>query len=147
MRKEQTTKKNQARGRLSVEQGNWGEEVAATYFMQKGWRVVARNVRPCSADRRCEIDLIVKTAEGGMVFVEVKTHAVRSPYATRLAAVDRRKKQVLLRACANWILHERWHGNYRFDVLEIYGTRASGALPEIDHIENVPLFPPKWRFW
>ena len=136
-----------SRETLSHTQGTWGEEVAATYFMQRGWRVKARNVRPCPADRRCEIDLIVSTPEGGIVFVEVKTHATRSPYASRLAAIDRRKKKVLLRAYANWILRERWHGNFRFDVLEIYGRHDAPTLPEIDHIENVPLFPSKWRFW
>ena len=58
-----------------------------------------------------------------------------------------RKKNVLLRACANWLMWKKWHGNFRFDVIEVFGRRTSPRPPEIDHFENVPLFPPKWRFW
>lgn len=136
------------RGRnLAVARGAWGEACAADYLRRCGWRVLARNVRPCSADRRCEIDLIVQSRDRrSVVFVEVKTHRAPSARATRLWCVDRRKKNVLLRACTNWILRNKWHGNFRFDVVEVYGTPAGGT-PEIDHVENVPLFPPKWRFW
>ena len=82
-----------------------------------------------------------------VVFVEVKTHAVRSPCASPMWGVNRRKKNVLLRACANWLMWKKWHGNFRFDVIEVFGRRTSPRPPEIDHFENVPLFPPKWRFW
>lgn len=132
---------------VAIERGRWGERVAADYLRGLGWRILDRNVRPCRVDRRCEIDLILESRDGrSVVFVEVKTHAVRSPRASRLWCVDRRKKNVLLRACSNWIMRHRWHGNFRFDVVEVYGTPAVGE-PEVDHIENVPLFPPKWRFW
>jgi len=126
--------------------GEWGESVAAEHLKGRGWRIIGRRVRPCARDRRCEIDIIARTRHGGVVFVEVKTHRTRSPYATRLWRVDRRKKENLLRACASWIMLRKWHGNFRFDVIEIFGSPESGA-PEIDHIENVPLFPSKWRFW
>jgi len=136
----------QARGALSRRQGAWGEEMAASFLKKRGWRILARNVRPCEQDRRCEIDLIARHGEG-IVFVEVKTHAVRSPLASRLAGINARKKRILLRACANWVMRNRWHGNFRFDVVEVYGRADAARPPEIDHIENVPLFPPKWRFW
>ena len=136
-----------ARGRCSVEQGRWGEEVAAAYLRRLGWAILERNARPCRRDARCEIDIIARLRDGGIVFVEVKTHAGRSEYASRLWRVDRRKKGNLLRACANWIMRNRWHGNFRFDVIEVYGSRAGPVLPEIDHIENVPLFGGNWRFW
>lgn len=132
----------------SVAQGGWGEAVAEAFMSAHGWKIVGRRVRPCRRDRRCEIDLIMRTRDGtGIVFVEVKTHSRRSPYAGRLWRIDRRKKNILLRACSNWILSERWRGNFRFDVIEVYGRRGSTTPPEIDHMENVPLFPPKWRFW
>lgn len=126
--------------------GNRGEDIAAAYFRKKRWRVVARNVRPCMRDRRCEIDLVVQGRNPRqIVFVEVKTHKAATRTAHRLAGVDARKKRNLLRACASWIMHRRWHGAFRLDVLEIY-EREDGQA-EIDHIENVPLFPPHWRFW
>ena len=133
---------------VSRRRGEWGEAVAADYLLKtKRWRLIGKRVRPCAADRRCEIDIIARTAEGGVVFVEVKAHRSRSQYASRLWRIDRRKKENLLRACSNWIMRKKWHGNFRFDVIEVYGTEESETPPEIDHIENVPLFPPKWRFW
>ena len=109
--------------------------------------MLERNARPCALDQRCEIDLGIQSRDKRAgVFVEVKTHRARSPRAGRRWCVNRRKKHVLLRACTNWILRKKWHGNFRFDVVEVYGTPAGGP-PEIDHVENVPLFPPKWRFW
>jgi len=130
------------------EQGIWGEDVAVSHLERKGWRILGRNVRPCAADRRCEIDIIafIPSSEK-VVFVEVKTHRARSARSTRLWAIDRRKKGVLLRACANWLMRRRWHGGYRFDVVEVYGEKDGPFPPEIDHIENVRLFGPGWRYW
>ena len=132
----------------SAAQGRWGEEVAVEHLRRIGWRIVERNSHPCRRDRRCELDIVAyMPAENRVVFVEVKTHRQRSPFAGRLWAVDRRKKRNLLRAGANWLMRRRWHGNWRFDVIEVYGSRDRDAPPEIDHITNVRLFPPNWRFW
>lgn len=132
----------------SVRRGNWGEDIAVAHLGRIGWRILGRNVRPCKKDRRCELDIVAYVpSERQVVFVEVKTHRRHSPYASRLWAVDRRKKANLLRASANWLMERKWHGNCRFDVVEVYGERRSGVPPEIDHIMNVKLFPPNWRFW
>ena len=131
----------------SVERGVWGEDVAASYLERNGWVVIGRRVRPCRRDRRCEIDIVVRSRDRRqVVFVEVKAHAEHSPHAGRLWRIDRRKKGLLLRACVNWIMSRKWHGDFRFDVVEVYG-RAGEGVPDIDHIENVPLFPERWRFW
>lgn len=118
------------------------------HLMRRGWRILGRNVHPCRRDRRCELDIIAYApSENSVVFIEVKTHRRHSPYANRLWAVDANKKRNLFRASANWLMRRHWHGNFRFDVVEIYGDRESGSAPEIDHIENVRLFPSNWRFW
>ena len=137
-----------ANSNVSVMRGAWGENVAARHLKRIGWRIVGRNVRPCKGDRRCEIDIVAYVPkERQVVFVEVKTHRRHSPYASRLWAVDRRKRSNLLRASASWLMSRRWHGNCRFDVIEVYGDESTGTPPEIDHIMNVKLFPPNWRFW
>ncbi len=133
---------------VGVARGQWGEDVAAAYLTGQGWRILERNARPCRRDRRCELDIVAFIpASSQVVFVEVKTHRRHSAWAHRLWAVDRRKKRNLLRASANWLMRRRWHGNCRFDVIEIYGTADAATPPEIDHVTNVPLFPPNWRFW
>ena len=127
--------------------GRWGEDVAVMHMMGLGWRILDRNVRPCRRDLRCELDVVAFIpGSRQVVFVEVKTHGWRSARASRLWAIDRRKKRNIMRAGANWLMRRRWHGNFRFDVIEVYG-RPGGASPEMDHMENVPLFPPNWRFW
>lgn len=138
----------QTRGAVSTAQGRWGEQIASDFMEGKGWVVLGRNIHPCARDRRCEIDLIVRSRDRrSVVFVEVKTHKVHSSRASRLWRITAHKKALLLRACTNWILVNKWHGNFRFDVIEVYGSHDSPTPPEIDHMENVPLFPPKWRFW
>lgn len=133
-------------GFANLRRGAWGENAAAEFLRSLGWRILGRNLRPCPSDRRCEIDIIAQPRDSGkVVFVEVKTHARKTEAASRLSGVDARKKHNLLRACSNWIMRNHWHGDFRLDVVEVYGE--DGSLPAIDHIENVPLFPPKWRFW
>lgn len=135
-------------GGWNREQGRWGETVAADHLRRLGWRIVERNVRPCRRDRRCELDLVAYEPKARqVVFVEVKTHARHSAHATRLWAVDARKKRNILRASASWLMRRHWHGNFRFDVIEVYGMKGGEAPPEVDHIPNVRLFPPNWRFW
>ena len=132
---------------ISEASGRWGEGEAGRFLERRGWRILERNVRPCRADRRCEIDLIAfAPRERMVVFVEVKTHRRHSAFAGRLWAVDRRKKRTLLRACASWLMRRKWHGSFRFDVIEVYGIEGGGD-PEIDHVENARLFPAHWRFW
>ena len=139
---------NRQLGAENALRGCWGESMALSFLKQRGWVLVGKNVRPCERDKRCEIDLIMRSRDRAMiVFVEVKTHIRKSTRASRLWCVDRRKKNILLRACTNWILKNKWHGNFRFDVIQIYGSPHGADLPEIDHMENVHLFPSKWRFW
>ncbi len=135
------------RGMRSVRRGQWGERLAEAFLKRRGWRTIERNSRPCKDDARCEIDLVMSTPQGGVVFVEVKTHGRRTAWSNRFQGIDRRKKRVLLRACANWVMRQHWHGNFRFDVVEIWGSEDSPTPPEIDHIENVRLFGANWRFW
>jgi hypothetical protein len=44
-------------------------------------------------------------------------------------------------------MSRKWHGNFRFDIIEVYGEENGGNPPEIDHISNVRLFAANWRFW
>ena len=122
--------------------GHEGEQEAISHLMLRGYTLLEHNWR----SSHYEIDIIAEYW-GQIVFVEVKTHIRKSTRASRLWCVDRRKKNILLRACTNWILKNKWHGNFRFDVIQIYGSPHGTDLPEIDHMENVHLFPSKWRFW
>ena len=131
---------------LGVERGAWGEDVAAEYLRRGGFEIIERNRCPDRNDERLEIDIIAWDPHADtMVFVEVKQHATVSPYARRLRSVNRRKKRNLLRACNAWRRANKWHGAFRFDVIEVYGV-PEGGRPVVDHIPNVELFARRGRF-
>ncbi len=131
---------------IGVANGVWGEDVAAEYLRRAGFQIIDRNSCPVAKDRRLEIDLVAWDPKtDAMVFVEVKQHATMSPYGRRLSRIDRRKRTNLRRACNAWRRANRWHGDFRFDVIEIYGT-PSGGRPVVDHIEKVNLFANPSRF-
>ena len=131
---------------LGVARGAWGERVAAEHLRRNGFEIVERNVRPVGRDERLEIDIVAwDRKRDEMVFVEVKQHADLAPYARRLRSVNRRKRQNLLRACNAWRRINRWHGAFRFDVVEVYGVPEGGS-PVIDHISDVRLFAKSDRF-
>ena len=130
---------------VGVDHGAWGEDVAVEVLRRDGYEIIERNARPVRDDERLEIDIVAfDHRSDSMVFVEVKQHAVRSPWQRRLRSVHKRKRANLRRACNAWRRVNRWHGGYRFDVIEVYGT--PGRRPEVDHIHHVALFPRRERF-
>lgn len=130
---------------VAVRNGKWGEDVAAERLRLEGCEIVERNARPCPWDRRLEVDIIAYDRKAdAMVFVEVKQHARHSDFEGRLRSVNRRKRRLLRLACNSWRLRNRWSGNYRFDVIEVFGAPENGR-PEVDHIRRVNLFTPSER--
>ena len=126
--------------------GVWGESVAVEYLRRGGYEIIDRNTRPVARDERLEIDIVAwDRAKDAMVFVEVKQHADMTPYSRRLRSIDRRKRRNLLRACNAWRRVNRWHGAFRFDVVEVYGV-PGGGRPVVDHIQDVALFAKPDRF-
>ena len=140
------SRRKDASDNVGVVHGSWGEDVAAEHLRRDGYEIIERNPHPVESDGRLELDIVAwERKSDTMVFVEVKQHAELSPYARRLRSVNRRKKRNLLRACNAWRRINRWHGAFRFDVIEIYGV-PEGGRPVIDHIENVALFAKRERF-
>lgn len=135
----------QPENNVGVAHGEWGEDVAVDYLRRGGYEIVDRNARPVKADRRLEIDIVAfDWKNDAMVFFEVKQHASHASYERRLRSIDKRKRQNLRRACDAWRRTNRWHGGFRFDVIEVYGE--PGRRPEIDHISHLDLFAKRGRF-
>ena len=131
---------------VGVVNGRWGEDVAVEALRTKGYLIVDRNTRPSPRDRRLEIDIVAyDESADAMVFVEVKQHSEHSRFERRLRSIDRRKLKNVRRACNAWRFANKWHGAYRFDVVEVYGVPGC-ARPEVDHIERVALFARRERF-
>jgi putative endonuclease len=101
----------------NITRGRWGEDVAAAWYVRRGYEVLARNWRCPSG----EIDLIVR--RGRLVVVcEVKARRTDA-FGPAAAAVGPVKQQRLRRLAAAWLATSAGHGvDVRFDVVAITGA-------------------------
>jgi putative endonuclease len=129
---------SRARG-AAADIGARGERAAAEHLRhEKGFAIVQRNWR----HGRDEIDLVCRDGEI-LVFVEVKTRAAHALVGGR-AAVNRRKKRALARACRAYLAQlEVKPRTFRFDIAEV--EHRDGSVTAVRHFANVPLFAPLYR--
>ena len=123
--------------------GEWGEDVAVQFLRKKGYAIAGRRVRPDA--RNDEIDIIARK-DGFLVFVEVKTRRDER-FGRPALAVDRRKRQALRRGAAAFIRRAHYPSmTYRFDIVEVVGSRESPEPPVVRHIEDAFRFPANRTF-
>jgi len=108
----------------TTSQGQAGEQKAASYLIDKGYLILARNYRGNGG----EID-IVACLRKTLVFVEVKTRAYHA-YGGPLAAVTPSKQRKIAQAAHQYIkANGLKFDSIRFDVICV--------LPEkTEHIQN-----------
>ena len=99
--------------------GRAGEDLAATFLRQHGYRVLARNVRLPGG----EIDAVCLDGSV-LVFVEVKARTTTS-YGSALAAVDHRKRATLRSLAADYAQVVAPAARIRFDVVTLDGNRLA----------------------
>ena len=94
--------------------GRRGEAVAAKYYQQRGYLLLAHNYRT----RMGELDLVLYK-EGTVVFAEVKTRAGLQK-GTPAEAVDARKRRRLVLAAQQYLQNSLYADcPARFDVVEV----------------------------
>ena len=110
--------------------GNRGEAAVAHWLRREGYQLLTGQYR-C---RFGEIDLIARSPEGVLCFVEVKTRTSSRFAAPREAVTP--AKQRRLRTAAEYYLAQTGQGECfcRFDVAEVYP--ASEGEPTINYITN-----------
>ena len=126
-----------------LELGRRGEELAAAYLQQFGYRIVATNFTlPVGRNRRgvpinVEIDLVAYQ-DNTLCFIEVKSRA-SDWFAPPQVNVDRRKQRQIARAAR---AYRRMFGligePYRYDVITVvFGEEAdAGVVPEIELLRS-----------
>lgn len=110
--------------------GRWGERKAVKYLKGKGYTVLALNFR-CKAG---EIDAVMSTPEGVVVFVEVKSRRKEGVYRA-IDAVNK-KKQRKIAAVAKYF-KKRYNCSdlpSRFDIVTV--ILDENRKPKITHYEN-----------
>lgn len=116
---EHGNKKEDMKNKRSI--GTWGEEVAARFLLQKGYRLICRNFHA----RLGEIDLIAwheKELFGEtLCFIEVKTRQNIDGLAER--AVNRRKRQHMAKAATYFCVKQginQWQTPIAFEQVSVY---------------------------
>ncbi len=115
----------QERGRASERRGRFAETKAILYLRCKLYRILARRMRNAAG----EIDLIARSWNGVVCFVEVKARADAAKAAEALGHAQRGR---IARAAALYLgAHPKLrHKVVRFDVLYV----VPGRLPR--HLKN-----------
>lgn len=115
--------KNQATGQL-------GEQAAADYLSNQGYRILERNFR----SRGGEVDIVARDRQGCIAFVEVKTRRSLA-YGLPQQAVTIRKQRQVSKGALSWLARNRLQNNSaRFDVIAV--LLQNGTQPQIEHIIN-----------
>ncbi len=113
------------------EAGDRGEAAAARYLQSRGCEILDRQWR-C---RYGELDLVSRTGDGILCFVEVKLRSTRSSVRPR-EFVDARKRTRLRRTAAMYLsLHGLEDLPARFDVAEVYLDEA-GRICRMEYMES-----------
>lgn len=110
--------------------GRRGEDLAAEYLAERGYRVIERNVRR----REGEIDLIA-VHKKTLVFVEVK---LRSPgqFGGAVEALTSRKQRRLRELAAAYSAdHPELPADLRIDVVAI-DLEPDGDVGALQHVES-----------
>ncbi len=106
--------------------GNKGEEIAARYLEDKGYRILDRNYH-C---RSGEIDIICLQART-LVFVEVKTRT-NTVFGSPEEAITRSKRDHIRKAALDYLDHTSpSFKDIRFDVIGIMMERDDWAINHI----------------
>jgi len=110
--------------------GAWGEEQAALYLANQGYRIVERGFR----SRFGEIDIIARSADN-LIFCEVKTRR-HGALTTPQEAVTRTKQRRLIKTAGWYLNHHPWDGDLRFDVIAIVARKTGFETLEIEWFQD-----------
>lgn len=111
----------------NIQKGKRGEDVAASYLEQKGYKIIQRNFRSGSL----EVDIIAENKEW-LVFVEVKLRYSEN-HGGPWEAVNQKKRRHIIMAADNYIRRNQPDKEVRFDIISIVDRNGKS---EVEHIED-----------
>ncbi|PUE58033.1 YraN family protein [Limnohabitans sp. 2KL-17] len=104
-------------GQTTKARGDAGEDEALAYLQARGLRLLQRNYRTPGRGGG-EIDLIMQSADGTVVFVEVRKRS-RSDHGGAAASIGHLKQRRIIFAAQHYLLRWRRLPPMRFDVVTI----------------------------
>jgi putative endonuclease len=111
--------------------GRFAEELVAATLVERGYEIVARNVR----QRRGEIDLVARR-DGRLWFVETKGRKGADPRLPR-RAIDARKRRALFAAATEFVRRRRFGGEWGF-IAAAVTRRPGGHFVDLERIAIDP---------
>lgn len=106
-------------------EGNRGESAAVGFLKENGYTILATNAKLIGI----EVDIIAKSADGVIVFIEVKTrqsYAFGHPFEQITLKQQSRYRQF----AKMYIIEQKlYNADVRFDAIAVMGS-------EIEHITN-----------
>jgi len=105
--------------RTTKQQGDVAEEAALRHLQAAGLRLVQRNYRTPGRGGG-EIDLIVRSPDGTLVFVEVK-HRTTTRFGGAAASVSALKQRRIIFAARHFLMRLPTEPPCRFDVVILEG--------------------------
>lgn len=125
-----------------LQTGSAGEDAAASFARNLGWRILERNWRASGARSCLELDIVAMDGSD-LVFVEVKSRSAKTcaPLAAGAgipvhAAFTSKKKAALLRAATVYLTAKGlWHLPCRFDYMGV--VFAQNGTYQVEHQRHV----------
>ena len=117
----------------TAQPGAAAEDQALKWLQQRGLALVQRNYRVARGPhaRGGEIDLVMRAADGTLVFVEVRARSGTS-HGGAAASVTAAKQRSLVFAAHNFLLRYASPPPCRFDVLAIDGRQVQWLQAAFD---------------
>ena len=117
------------KGHENASVGNHGEELAATFLLRSGLKIIERNFR-CKGG---EVDIVAKDGST-FVFIEVKTSKSLAYGVPQLAVTPFKQRQIS-KAALTWLARHHLHDPpARFDVIAI--VLDKNYSHQLEHIKN-----------
>jgi putative endonuclease len=115
--------------------GGEAEERALGHLQRQGLRLIERNYRVARGPqaRGGEIDLIMQTRDGTLVFVEVRSRG-GSAFGGALSSISPGKQRSLVFAARSFLMRYRSHPPCRFDVVSIEGASLDWVQAAFDAV-------------
>lgn len=107
-------------GQTTKARGDAGEDEALAYLQARGLRLLQRNYRTPGRGGG-EIDLIMQSTDGTVVFVEVRKRS-RTDHGGAAASIGHAKQRRIVFAAHHYLLRWRQLPPARFDVVSIEAT-------------------------
>ena len=116
--------------KLNLETGKLGEDIAANFLEEKGYKILFRNFKT----RYSEIDLIAQKGKS-LIFVEVKTRKGEA-FGSPEEAINKNKKNRLKKAAQAFVAFHHWEGSFQIDALCLV-LGPDNTVLRLTHYKNI----------